>query len=193
MDDGHSPAAVLDRVIERELRDAAASGARIDAGADGHRMRVVADRNVVLEADVEALEVLPDQDEIDVVVAPAGHDRADRAQVGVKLELLAQAHVHRSVPAAHRRGERALQRHPGAADAVQCGLRQRISAFLDRRHPALLRFPREGHPQRVEDLHGRADDLRTDPVTGDEGGRDLVLAVLDDHSLDFPAASNPIR
>ena len=46
--------------------DAARARARVDAGRHRDGVRVVADRDVVLEADVEALEVLAHEDEVDL-------------------------------------------------------------------------------------------------------------------------------
>ena len=112
------------RTMRRDL------GARVDAGRDGDRLRVVADRDVVLEADVESLEVLADEHEVDVLVAPARASWSGRAQVGVEAELLPQADVDRAVAAADRRRQRALERQLGAADAVEQGRRA-----ADRRLP----------------------------------------------------------
>ena len=109
-----------------------AAGAGVDAGGHGHGMRVVVDLHIVLVADVQAFQVLAHDDEVDLVEAPAGASmRARRAQVGVELELLAQAHVGaRAVATARGRLQRPLQRQARAADAVQRGL-----AAAGRRRP----------------------------------------------------------
>ena len=109
VDDGDLLAAELQRVVEGEARDPARSRPRVDAGGDSHRVRVVADRDVVLEGDVETFQVLADQHEVDVLEAPARHQRVRGAQVGVELEFLAQPHVDGAEAAADRGGERALQ------------------------------------------------------------------------------------
>ena len=137
-------------------------------------MRVAVDRDVVLEADVEALEVLAHQHEVDVVVASAGNERARRAHVGVELELLAQPHVDRPEAAADRRGERSLEREPRAPDAVEQRRRQRIAASLRSPPCRPAGCPsRTARPQRVEDLDDRGGDLGADAVAGNERGRDL--------------------
>src|SRR5258706_36391 len=82
-----------------------ASRARVHAGGERHRVRIVADRDVVLEAHVQALEVLAHEDEVDLLVAPARDQRARRTQVGIEVELLAQAHVRGAKAAAHWSGE----------------------------------------------------------------------------------------
>ena len=50
VDDRDLLAAVLHRVVERELGDPPRPGARVHAGGDRHRVRVAVDRDVVLEA-----------------------------------------------------------------------------------------------------------------------------------------------
>ena len=117
-------------------------GAGVDAGGHGHRVRVVVDLHVVLVADVQPFEVLAHHHQVDVVEAAARNDGARRPQVGVELELLAQAHVRRSVAAARGRFERALERQSGAADAVERGLRQRIAGRLDAFEAGDLAVPR---------------------------------------------------
>ena len=122
-----------DGMVEGELEQAAAAGAGVDAGGHGHGVRVVVDLHVVLVADVQAFEVLAHHHQVDLVEAPARDDGARRAQVGVELELLAQAHVGRAVAAARGRLQRALQRQARAPDAVERGLGQRVARGLARR------------------------------------------------------------
>src|SRR6266542_7160495 len=94
------PALVAHGVIEGELGDSDAARARIDSGADRHRMRIVADGDVVLVSHIEPLGVFPHQHEIDVFVAAARNQRTRRPDVGVEMELLAQADVRRAITAA---------------------------------------------------------------------------------------------
>ena len=126
MHDGDLLAAIADRVIEGEFGDPPRALPCVHAGRNGHRVRVVADRDVVLERDVKSLQVLAYHDEVDVLIASAGHQGPGRAKVGVKLEFLAQPHVHRAEAAADRSGQRPFQREPGAADAVQRRRRKRV-------------------------------------------------------------------
>ena len=93
-------------VLEGELEQPAAALARVDAGGHRDGVRIVVDLDVVLVPDVQALEILAHHHQIDVVEAAAGNQRARRAQVGVQLELLAQAHVRGAIAAA-RKGSRA--------------------------------------------------------------------------------------
>ena len=82
-------AAVGDGVLEREAGDPLGGG----AGDDLDALRGIrADH--VLDAGVEVLGVLADDDEVDVLVARLeALDRSRRAQVGVQVERLAQGHV----------------------------------------------------------------------------------------------------
>ena len=117
---------------ERTMRRATL--ARVDAGGHRHGMRVVADRDVVFEGDVEAFEVFAHQDQVDIVEAAARDQRLRGAKVGVKQELFPQPDVDGAEAAADRRCQRAFQRQLVAADAVQAW-----PAAADRRR---LRFRR---------------------------------------------------
>lgn len=74
MHDRDALAAMAQRVFEGVLRDPPAASAGVDPGADRDGMRIVADRHVVLERDVQTFEVLADQHQVDILVAPAGQD-----------------------------------------------------------------------------------------------------------------------
>ena len=119
-------AAVLARVLEREADDplGALTADRLDrdagAGRDLLRLQLVQLRDhvlrvggarLVLDAGVEVLGVLADDDEVDVVVAGA-HALVGLAgpQARVEAELVAQRHVDRAEAGADRRRDRALER-----------------------------------------------------------------------------------
>ena len=114
-------------------------------------MRVVADRDVVLEGDVEPLQVLPHQDQVDVLVPPTRQHGSYRAEVGVKPEFFPEAHVDRAEAAADWCGQGSFEREPGAADAVDRGLGQRVALLLERGHAALLHVPGERRAEHIED------------------------------------------
>src|ERR1700719_4007048 len=80
------------RILERKLGDAPATRASIDPGADRDRVRVVADGNVVLKANIETLDILAHQHHVDVFIAPARHQGAGGTHVGVQMKLLALSH-----------------------------------------------------------------------------------------------------
>ena len=95
--------AVRDRVLEGEAGDPLRRGAGDDLDALGG---VAADH--VLDAGVEVLGVLADDDEVDVLVAglEALH-RAGGPEVGVEVERLAERDVDAPEPAPDRRRDRA--------------------------------------------------------------------------------------
>src|SRR5205814_3354847 len=74
----------------------------------------------------------------------------------------------RPVSAAYRRGERALEREPGAADRVERGVGERRAGLLDGAHPAVLLVPLDPYPQTVQHLQRCLRDLGSDSVAGDQ-------------------------
>ena len=159
-----------------EMRSAPARVLTPEAMRDG--MRIVANRDVVLEAHVEAFEILADQHEVDVLVAPAGHQRARGAHVGVELEFLAQAHVDRAEAAADRRGERALEREPRAADAVE-RIRGSGSPRLGERGHAR----RSALPRRKARRARRARLHRASTISGPMPSPGISVAGIDDFAV----------
>ncbi len=89
----------------------------------------------MLQAGIEVLGVLADDDQVDVFVASlqAGQ-AADRAQVGVKFKGLTESHVQAAVPLGHGCGHGAFQSDAGAPDGLQpIGASEVLSAaFGDR-------------------------------------------------------------
>ena len=136
------PAAI--GVLESELEQPAAALARVHAAGHRDRVRVIADLDVVLVADVQPLEILAHHHQIDVVEAAARNERARRTQVRVQLELLAQAHVRGAIAAARGRLERSLEGEVRAADARDGARGQR-----DLPRPSRLPAPRSGGPTRT--------------------------------------------
>ena len=168
MDDGDLLAAELQRVLEREACDSAGTVTGIHAGRDRHRVRIVANRDVVFEGDVEAFEILADQHDVDILEPAPRDQRVGGAQIGVEMEFFAQTHVDGAETAAHRRGQRPLQRQFGPVNTVQRGLRQRVPSGRDAGQAALLDVPDERGSQRLQHLDDGVYDLRTDAVAGDQ-------------------------
>jgi hypothetical protein len=135
-------------------------------------VRVVADRDVVLEADVQPLEVLAHQHQVDILVAPAGNEGARRPQVGIEVELLAQPHVGGAEAAADRGGERALEREARLADALQGRLGQWIAGFLEPRHSRRLPVVGEGSTDGFEHAERGVEDFGSDAVARNERDED---------------------
>ena len=107
--------AVGDRVLEREAGDPL----RGLAGDDLDALRGIA-ADDVLDARVEVLGVLADDDEVDVVeAADDALHRAGRAQVRVQAERLAERHVDAAEALPHRRRDRALDGDLVAPDRLE--------------------------------------------------------------------------
>ena len=84
---GYLLATIANRILERIFGDAPASCAGVHPGADRDRVRVVADGNVVLKADVETLEVLAYQHHVYVFIAPSTHKGAGTTYISVQLKF----------------------------------------------------------------------------------------------------------
>src|SRR5438132_746059 len=100
------PAMAGAHVVEGVLDDPLAPLAGDDGDALGGVVVVV---DVMLDAGIQALGVLADDDEVDSAVArlDAG-EAAGGANVGVEVELLAEGHVGAAVAFAHRRRQGSL-------------------------------------------------------------------------------------
>src|ERR1043166_7730287 len=159
---------VSDSVFERVTGDALGAGAGNDGNGFGRGARVVADADVVLDADVQPLGVLADEHQIQMLVTPMGQDRIGRAYVRVEIKRLPQRHVDRAVPLAHRRLERALEGELGAFDGIQRRVRNRVAAMGDAGHAGHLRVPGDVGAGGIEQAHRGLRDRRTDAVARNE-------------------------
>src|SRR5215213_9048704 len=72
MDERHLLAPVLHGVVEGKADNPFAACPGVDAGGDGHGVRVLADGNEVFEGDIKAFEVLAHEDEVNVIEAAPG-------------------------------------------------------------------------------------------------------------------------
>ncbi len=164
----HLPAIVRERVFERIADDPLRPVTRDDHHGLGDGVRVLADPDVVLDADVETLGVLPHDHEIDVVVARVGLHRDRRPHVGVQVEVLAQRDVDGAEAGAHGRGQRALQGDPVALDRIQRFLRQRVPEGFSGVHAGDLALELQRCARGLENAHGGVHDLRADAVAGNQ-------------------------
>ena len=171
--------AVGDRVLEGVPGDPLRRRAGDDLDALGG---VLADH--VLDAGVQVLGVLADDDQVDVVVAKVeALHRARRADVGVQVERLAERHVDAPEPATDRGRDRALERDVIAPDRLEDAVRERCPELLDRRLTRHDRLPLEADAGRIEHAGGRLRQLRPDAVAGDQGdsvGHAAILATRDE-------------
>ncbi len=171
VDDGDFLAAGGNGVLERELQQAAAALARIDAGGHGHCMRIVVDRDVDLMADIQALEILAHHHQVDVVESAAGNQRAGRTQIRIELELFPQTHIGGSIAAARGGFERTFEGEPSTPDTVQGLGRKGITRCFDALQARDLPFPLKWRTQRRQYTENGVHDFGADPVSGDQRGR----------------------
>ena len=155
------------RVVEGEAGDARRGVLRDDL-----QRLDDAGHDLVLEAAVEVLGVLADDDEVHVLETALDRRQVlDGPQVRVEVERLAQAHVDRGEALADRGPDGSLQGHAVLADGVQNARRQGVAL-----EPLGLPadddlFERERRPHRVEDREHRVGHLRPDAVPPDERDR----------------------
>ena len=168
MHDGDPLPPVRLRVVEGVAADPRAAVPRHHRHRLRHRLGVVPHLERVVEPDVQPLGVLPDDDEVDLLVAAARDDRLHGPHVGVEVELLPQRDGDRAVAAAHGRRERAFEREPGAPDRVERRVGQRGARLFHRAHAAELLVPIERRAHRAEHLQRRLRDLGADPVARDQ-------------------------
>ena len=137
VDGRDAPASVAPGVLEGVARDARGGGLGDDLeGLDDAR------HDDVLEARVEVLGVLADDDEVHVLEAARDPgDVPDGAQVRVEVERLPQPHVDRREPLADRRSDGTLERDAVLPDRLENAGRQGI-AFRSSRPRARRPPPR---------------------------------------------------
>ena len=172
-------------IVEGEPGDPLGGGPGDDLDA---LSRVRADH--VLDAGVEVLGVLADDDEIDVLVAGLETlDRASRSEVGVQPERLAERDVDAPEALADRGRDRALEGDLVSADRFQDVLGERRAVLRDDGLACVDRLPFELDPGRVEDPPSGFRQLRTDAVAGDQGhtvGHGPIVAALGRSSRQGP-------
>ncbi len=177
VDRGHLLPPVRDRVFERKARDPL----RCETGDDLDALRsVLADP--VLDARVEVLGVLADDDEIHVLVARVDAlDRLRWAKVGVQVEGLAKGDVDRSEAFADGRRDRTLQGDLGLADGIENRFRERRPMDGNLGFAGIDATPLELHAGRVQDGDRGIGKLGPDAVTGYQrdcvGQRNLLAQI----------------
>ena len=158
-------APALARVAEGVVGDPARGALGRDLEARRHALG-----DLVLDARVEALGVLADDDDIDAGVArlDALH-RADRTHRGVEVERLAKQHIDRAEPRPDGSRAWALERDAVLADEVERGLRkQLLLARLDRGLACVRHRPAQVGARGIEHAARRIGDFGTNSITGDQ-------------------------
>ena len=125
---------------------------------------------LVLDARVQILRVLADDDDVDVLVAGAHPGiRLARAQARVQLELVAESDVDGAEAGPDRRRDRPLQRDAVLLDRVERLVGERRPGLLHHVDAGLAHVPVELDSGRLEDASRRLGELGAGPVPGDEG------------------------
>jgi len=163
--DGDFFASGCNGVLEGEFQQTAAALSRVHSRGHGDRVRVVVNLDVILMADVQALQIFAHDHQIDFVEPAARDHGARRTQVGVQLEFLPQAHIGGSITAA-----RGVSSGPFKARRVR---RMLSKVFAGSGSPRLSRLrarqsgcPIRTAPQRFERRERRVNDFGSDPVSG---------------------------
>src|SRR6266550_942646 len=128
--------------------------------------------HVELDARIEVLDVLANDDQIDVT-AWRGHARLGLrgSEVRVQVELLAEGDVDRAEARPELGRERALERDAVSPHGLERVLRERRAVLCHRGHADVVDIPLDLHTGRFDRTAGRRDDLRARAVTRNERDR----------------------
>src|SRR6266702_6540504 len=144
------------------------------ADALDHRLHLALLRRVDVELDarVQILDVLADHHEVDVA-ARRGHAGVGLrgTEVRIKVELLAERHVHRAEAGPELGRERALQRDTIAPHGLERVLRKGRAVLRHRGHADVVDVPLDLHAGRLDRTAGRFDDLRARAIARTERAR----------------------
>src|SRR5581483_4120450 len=140
---------ILACIVECKARNAGARLLRHDFQALDH-----AGNDFVLQARIETLGILTNDDQVDVRIARGNMRQITyRTEVRVELELLAQLHVDAGEPATHRRGDWAFQRDMRALDGFGELFRYVFAVFFKRVGAGQNGFPFELETGCFENAH----------------------------------------
>ncbi len=126
--------------------------------------------DAMLDARVQVLGVLADDDQVDVLVArlDALH-RPRGAQIGVQVERLAEGHVDRAKALADGSRDRPLEGDLRGSDRFEHVLGQRRAVFRDLRLAGVDTDPFEGQSGCLENGDRGVGQLGADAIAGDQG------------------------
>ena len=133
------------------------------------RLSTTPGNDLVLEAGVEILGVLADDDQIDVGEACVHTGNVPHGpEVRVQIQRLPQADVDARESFRDRRRHRALERDLVAADRVEERAGQRLVVALERGDSRVVAFPLDVDAGRLEDADDGGGDFRPDAVAWNE-------------------------
>ena len=167
VEDRHLAPLPISRVLEGKTGDALATDASCDLEALDH-----AGYDLVFQSRVEALGVLPDDDQVDVLVTgtDAGHG-SDRSHGGVQAEVLAELDVHAGEAVTHRRRDRSLEGETVVLDGLQGLGRQHGAVLLRGGGPRREGLPCDARKGGVDHLLRRLGHLGPDSISRDHTDR----------------------
>ena len=123
----------------------------------------------MLEARVQILRVLANDDEIDVFEARAYvWEVGDRTQVRVQIQRLSQPDIHAREAFADRCRHRPLQSDSIASDRREQCLRQRRAMLFDCDNACVMALPFHVDAGRFDDADNGIGDFGSDPVAWNE-------------------------
>mmetsp|Transcript_558 Transcript_558/g.1484 ORF Transcript_558/g.1484 Transcript_558/m.1484 type:complete len:289 (-) Transcript_558:36-902(-) len=167
----HLFAAMLGGILEGKLRHARRRRRRNHLERLHH-----ARHHLVLQPAILSLRVLPHSHQIHVIVPRlVPRNTQTRPHVRIQLQLFPQRQVQRPESLPDRRRHRPLQPDPVLQHGIQvCPRDERVRLRVHLLADALL-LPLDRRLGSLEDGHHRLGDLRTDPIPGKQGGRDLLV------------------
>ncbi len=139
---------------------------------DADRLGGLVGDHLVLNADVEALGVLPDDDHVDAGTrARQPRHGAGRPDIGVEVECFADGHVDAAEPGADWGRNGALEGDPGGSNGIQHRYRQRGTCCFHHAGAGVMNIPREGHSSSFKHPTCGTGDFGADAISGDECNR----------------------
>jgi len=165
---GHLFAAVRPRVVKGKTHHAFGR----PSGDDADGLRGLPRNDVVFDARIETLGVLPNDNQVDVLI-PRGNarDRLGRPEVRVEIQRLADRHIHAPKAFADRCGDGAFDAHTVSADRFQHLFGQRRAVLRNRLFAGLLDVPIDGNTGGLDDTAHRLHHFRANAVAGDQCDR----------------------
>ena len=152
------------RKIERKTRDARRGFLSNDLQAFDD-----AGNDHMLESRIKTLGVFAHDDQIEIRIATGNvWQRANRTQVRVKIQSLAQTDVDRPETLADRCGDRPLECDFVPLDRLEQFVGQRVAEFLQRQSARVMRLPFDLDAGSFDHAHDRGGDFRTDAIAGNQ-------------------------
>jgi hypothetical protein len=162
-------AAVSSRVLEGVATDPLGAEARDDHDGLRCRTRVTMHADVVLDTDIQALGVLADEHQIDILVPTSRHERPHRPHVRIEVERRSELNVDGAETRSRGGREWPLQDDAVPLSGIQRALGKRVPQLLESDQPRELLVVLEVRGGRIEYGQRRLGDFRPDTVARNYG------------------------